>query len=66
MQHAVHRRFHSERPADIPLAKLKRGIAVEVRQIARVPGHKVVVADDVVTFGDQTVAQMGADEAGRP
>ena len=32
--------------------------------IARVAGDEIVEADHLVAFGDQPVAQMGADETG--
>ena len=35
-----------------------------MRQITHVPGNEVVHADDLVPFGQETIAEMGSEKTG--
>ena len=66
MQHGVYRCFGLKGLAHIPVSKLKSRIALQMLQIASVPGYKVVITDNVMPFGQQTVTEVRADETRGP
>ena len=50
-------------PGDVVLDEVKPSIGFEVGDVAGVAGHEVVHGDDFVTFGEQPVAQVAAQES---
>ena len=66
MQHAVHRPFRLKGLAYIPAPKLKRRIALQMLEIASVSSHEIIETDNVMSFGDETVTEVRADEPRGP
>src|SRR4051794_26172188 len=62
MKDLVH--LQDQRLRDVVAEKLEAGMAEETLHVSAAPREEVVEADDVVTFCDQAVAQMGAEEPG--
>src|SRR5437588_193600 len=66
MQDVVDRSGHLQRLRDIVLDEGETRVAAEVLNIGGVAGDEVVYTDYVMAFGQEAVAQVGADEAGAP
>jgi hypothetical protein len=43
---------------------LETGVVEQVLDVVAPAGEEIVEADDLVPLGEQTIAQVGADEAG--
>ena len=65
MKNTIYVTFGIERLANIPLAEFEPRVAPQMLDIPGVAGDEIIQPDDLVAFGDQPVAQVGADEAGR-
>ena len=65
MRARIHRAFDFQRQRYIPLPKRKRRIALQMLDISRSAGNKVIHRDYVVALGNQPVTEMRADKTGR-
>ena len=59
----IDRTLHRKRDGHVLTPEIERGVPAEVRDIALGPGQEIVQPEDRIAFAEQSVAEMGADEA---
>jgi hypothetical protein len=65
VQHPIHRPIHFQRATNVPLAKGKRWVTLQMLEISRRARNEIIQPDHGVAFPDQPVAEVRTDKAGR-
>ena len=64
MKDVVDRTFQGDELRDVVLEKTELWVVAEVAEISLVPGDQVVHSQDLVTFLEKAIGQMGSEESG--
>ena len=64
MKNIVHLSFKKDVVSNVVLEELELLVAEQMRDVRRVAGDEIIETDNAMPFGQQSVAEMGAEETG--